>query len=131
MADLPLGDVVVGLVGALVIIAGGILLRRGWRAEFERTIDMQTFSPRAVAATRAVVRVGIMARGLVVFLIGVFLVLAAWKHDPSEAIGMEGALRVLSSHPLGPWAVAAVALGLATYGFYEVLLAWRGRFYID
>ena len=131
MADLPLGDFVVGLAGALVMLAGAILLRRGWRAQFERTIDMQSFSPGAVSATYAVARVGIMARGLVVSLIGVFLVLAAWRHDPSEAIGMEGALRVLSSRPLGLWAVAAVALGLATYGFYEALIAWRGRFYID
>ena len=131
MAEIPLGGMVLGLVGAGVIIGGAVLIRRGWRAEFERAIDLNDLSPRSWAATYAVARIGIVARGAIVSIIGVFLVLAAWRQDPGEAIGIEGALRMLGRQPFGPWLMAAAALGLASYGIYELLIAWKGRFYID
>ena len=131
IAQIPFGGMVLGLVGVLIIIAGAVLIRRGWRAEFDRVIDLNALSSRSWAATYALARIGIVARGAIVSIIGVFLVLAAWRHDPSEAIGIEGALRVLGRQPFGPWLLAAAALGLASYGIYELLIAWRGRFYID
>ena len=130
IADIPFGGLVLGLAGVLIVIGGAVLIRRGWRAEFERTIDLNALSPRSWAATYALARIGIVARGAIVSIIGVFLVLAAWRHDPSEAIGIEGALRMLG-RPFGSWVMAAAALGLASYGIYELLIAWRGRFYID
>jgi hypothetical protein len=131
MTDIPFGGMVLGLVGALVIIGGAILIRRGWRADFDRTIDMTALPPRSWTATYAIARFGIVARGVVVLMIGFFLTVAAWTHDPSEAIGIEGVLRTLERQSSGPWLLAAVALGLASYGIYEVLIAWRGRFYIN
>ena len=131
MTDIPFGGMVLGLVGALVIIGGAILIRRGWRADFDRTIDMTALPPHSWTATYAIARFGIVARGVVVLMIGFFLTVAAWTHDPSEAIGIEGALRTLERQPSGPWLLAAVALGLASYGIYELLIAWRGRFYIN
>ena len=131
IADIPFGGLVLGLAGALILIGGAVLIRRGWRAEFERAIDLNALSPRAWAAAYALARIGIVARGAIVSIVGVFLILAAWRHDPGEAIGIEGALHLLGRQPLGPWVMAAAALGLASYGIYELLIAWRGRFYID
>ena len=131
MTDIPFGGMVLGLVGALVIIGGAILIRRGWRADFDRTIDMTALPPHSWTATYAIARFGIVARGVVVLMIGFFLTVAAWRHDPSEAIGIEGVLRMLERQSSGPWLLAAVALGLASYGIYELLIAWRGRFYIN
>jgi len=130
IADVPFGDMVLGLVGVLVLIGGAVLIRRGWRAEFERAIDLTAFSPRSWAAAYVLARIGIVARGAIVSIIGVFLVYAAWRHDPSEAIGIEGALHMLGRQPFGQWLLAATALGLASYGIYELLIAWKGRFYI-
>ena len=130
MADIPFGGVVLGFIGAVVIIAGAILIRRGWRADFERAIDMTALPAHSSTATYALARFGIVARGVVVLMIGFFLTVAAWTHDPSEAIGIEGALRTLERQSSGPWLLAAVALGLASYGIYELLIAWKGRFYI-
>jgi hypothetical protein len=45
-------------------------------------------------------------------------------HNPGEAIGFEGAS--------APWLLLPlVALGLASYGVYELVIARRGRFYLD
>jgi hypothetical protein len=108
-----------------------ILIRRGWRADFERTIDLRGLAPAAWAAIYAVARFGIVARGVILCTIGLFVTIAAWMHDPREAIGFEGALRALGHLPSAPWLFGVVALGLASYGVYELLIAWKGRFYID
>jgi hypothetical protein len=131
MANIPLGGMVLGLVGVLVIVGGAVLIRRGWRAEFERAIDLHAVSPRSGAAILALASLGIVARGAIVFIIGVFLAVAGWRHDPHEAVGIEGALRMLGRQPFGLSLMAGAALGLAGYGIYELLIAWKGRFYID
>jgi Domain of Unknown Function (DUF1206) len=131
MADIPHGAVVLGVVGAVIVIAGAILIRRGWRADFERAIDMSHFAPGARATIAAIARFGIVARGVVLGTIGLFLFMAAWTHDPGEAAGFEGALRAIGRVPSAPWLLAVVAIGLASYGVYEQLIAWKGRFYID
>ena len=52
--------------------------------------------------------VGYSARALVFAVIGVFLIRAAWEHDPSETIGLDGALLRLAQAPLGPSLLALV-----------------------
>ena len=66
-------------------------------------------------------RFGTAARGLVFTLIGVFLFLAAYQHDPSRAQGIDGALAALLRQPSGPWLLGIVALGLIAFGFYSAL----------
>ena len=63
-------------------------------------------------------------------VIGVFILIAAWTHDSDEAIGFAGALRVIAHQAYGPSLLAGVGLGLVSYGVYELLVAWRGRFYV-
>ena len=131
MADVPHGAAALGLVGALIVMGGALLIRRGWRAEFERSLDLSNLSATSWSAIYAVARFGIIARGVVVGTIGLFLMIAAWTHDPSEAIGIEGALGALGHQRSAPWLFGVVALGLVSYGLYELLIAWKGRFYIQ
>jgi hypothetical protein len=130
LADIPHGAVVLALVGTLIVVAGVILIRRGWRADFGRAIDLTGFAPASWAVIYAIARFGLVARGVVMCTIGLFALIAAWTHDPGDVIGLEGALRALG-HPAAPWLMTVVAIGLASYGLYELLIAWRGRFYID
>jgi len=130
MVDIPHGAAVVALVGVCIVVAGAIMIRRGWRADFERTIDLTGVAPASWPFIYAIARFGIVARGVLLGIVGVFLVIAAWTHNPGGAIGFEGALRALE-HPSAPWLMAVVAIGLAGYGVYELLVAWRGRFYLD
>ena len=51
-------------------------------------------------------RVGVAghpARGVVLGLIGVFIVKAAMEYDPNEAIGLDGALQKLANTTYGPY----------------------------
>jgi hypothetical protein len=56
-------------------------------------------------------------------IIGLFLCIANWRTDPSQAQGLGGALTVLASQPFGPWLLGAVALGLFSYGLYCLINA--------
>jgi hypothetical protein len=66
----------------------------------------------------AISRFGIGARGIVFFVIGGSLVIAALRHNPSDAHGTTGALQELP-HPL----LVVVGFGLAAYGVYALVNA--------
>jgi hypothetical protein len=52
-------------------------------------------------------------------IVALFLIVAALCHNPNEAKGLGGALQQLAQEPLGPLLLAAVALGLMTYGVFS------------
>jgi hypothetical protein len=51
-------------------------------------------------------------------IIGVFLGKAALEYDPSEAVGIDGALLKLVEQPFGQWLLGLVAAGLVAYAVY-------------
>jgi hypothetical protein len=63
------------------------------------------------------------ARGLVFGTIGFFLIRAALHYDASEAKGLAEALRTMASRSSPPWLLGAVAVGLVSYGLYELFEA--------
>lgn len=64
--------------------------------------------------------VGIVARGVVFALVGVFLVRAAYQYDPKEAVGLDGALGEIARAPYGPFLLGLVAAGLFAFGLYSL-----------
>ena len=63
-------------------------------------------------------RTGMCARGVVFGLIAVFLTKAAREYDPSEAVGLDGALARLAGQPYGPVLLGLVAAGLVAFALY-------------
>jgi hypothetical protein len=80
---------------------------------------------------RRVCRFGMAARGVVFGIIGLFLLLAAWRNNPGEARGLGGALHSLQEQGYGPWLLGVVALGLVAYGGYQFVLARYRRIDTD
>jgi uncharacterized protein DUF1206 len=66
----------------------------------------------------AISRFGIGSRGIVFFIVGGSLVLAALRHNPEAAHGTSGALQELPDPML-----VVVVLGLAAYGVYALVNA--------
>jgi hypothetical protein len=111
----PAGVWLVGLVGVAVFVAGLVMIWTGWKASFRRHLECDARTARWVIPLG---RVGHAARGVVFCVIGIFLLIAAWQADPSEAKGLGGALASLQQQPFG-WAVFTLtALGLAAFGIY-------------
>jgi hypothetical protein len=123
LMDRPLGVPMVMLAGALAIIAGMAQVRHGWKGKFMRHMRLQEMSASERDAAWRAGRWGFTARGVVFAIIGGFLILAAIRHDPSKARGLEGALDTVAAQPLGQFLLALVALGLMGYGVYCVFAA--------
>lgn len=71
----------------------------------------------------AIGRFGLISRGVVFMIIGIFLVRAAIFVRATEIKGIGGALAVLLDHPLGAVMLGAVALGLVAYSGFSLMEA--------
>lgn len=52
-------------------------------------------------------------------LVGVFLIRAAIDYNPSNAIGLDGALAKIAHASYGPFLLGIVAAGLIAFGVYS------------
>jgi hypothetical protein len=120
------GRLLVGVVGAVVIIVGLELIREGITRKFEKYLAMQKMSPDTRRVVVFLGVVGTTARGAVFALTGVFILRAALTYDASKARGLDGALRTLAAGTGGAWLLAAAAVGLIVFGIYGYAEAiWR------
>lgn len=111
----PLGQVAVGLVGAVVVGVGVHHVVKGWRQTFLE--DLQEDPGRWITVAG---RIGYIAKGIALGIVGVLFVVAALTNDPQEAEGLDGALRTLLKLPLGTALLTVVGLGIAAYGIYSL-----------
>jgi len=56
-------------------------------------------------------------------LVGIFLIQAGLRFDPSEATGLGGALKELLGQRFGPWLLGLMAFGLIAYGLLMIAMA--------
>jgi hypothetical protein len=121
LLTLAVGRWLVGLVGAIVMVAGLLQLRLGATAGFRDTLR-EDLSRVERTATIIAGRFGYMALGVLSLMVGYSLVRVAIEYDPSVARGWEEALSLLSTVGQGGWPLTAAAIGLILYGIYFVLL---------
>lgn len=118
----PAGQWLVAGVGVVVIAVGGYYVAKGLRRGF---LDDLAEHPGTWAVAAGLV--GYPAKGIVLGLVGAFFVIAAWQQDPSEATGLDGALKELGEQPFGPYLLTAVAAGLIAFGIYCLARARYAR----
>lgn len=121
--QLPLGRWAVALTGIGIVLFGLFQFYRAATAVANNDLDLS--HTRLRIPLRLLGLVGCAARGVVFTLIGAFLLDAAWRYDASQAKGLAGALATLQAQPYAPWALGAVAAGLAAYGLLQMA---RARF---
>ncbi len=125
------GRIVVGAIGLGWIIGGGIRqIYDGYKAKFTETWQMSGMSREERELAIDSGRFGLIARGIVFGLIGLFLVQAAVFQNPAKAQGLDGALLTLARSPYGPWLLAVVAVGLIAFGVYSILCARFTRMHV-
>ncbi len=116
----PAGPWLIAAVG-VAIIGGGFYV--GWRGLSRKFRKRLKAAEMSRAERRWIVgfgTVGMVARMIVLSMIGVFLINAALQHDPNQAVGLDGALKRLVARPYGPVLLVVMALGLAAYGVYSL-----------
>ena len=118
----PAGEWLVAGVGVVFLITAAVFAVRAWKAGFCKTLAPEAQRPLIVNLCR----IGIGARAVVFALIGVFLIVAAWRADPREARGLGASLAALREQPAGEWLLAAVGAGLMAFAFFSLIEAcWR------
>ena len=128
---LPLGRLAVGLAGLCVIGFGLWQCYKAFTTKFRKKWKRHEMSEGARSVAIRAGQVGLVARGVVFGIIGIFLIQAALRARPEEARGLSGALRALDQQPYGPYVLGAVALGLVAYGLYMFVEARYRRMKID
>jgi len=122
----PGGTLLVGAVGVGIVAGGVYHVVKGWKKKFLE--DLQGGTGGHVG--RAVVtlgRVGYVAKGVALGVLGALFVVAAVQHDPQQAGGLDSAFATLAGQPFGAVLLVAVGLGFAAYGLYSFARARYAR----
>ena len=114
LLDKPGGRVLVVLIGVAVIGVGIYHVHKGWTKKFLQ--DLQDHP--GPWATRAG-RVGYIAKGVALVIVGFLFVTAGFHKQAQEATGLDGALKSLRDEPFGTVLLVVMALGFAAFGLYS------------
>lgn len=116
------------LVAAAGIVIAGAGIRFAWLAFTEDFSEDLRGEPSPWLGTLGTV--GFAARGVVFVLIGIFLIVAGYQSDPSDAEGLGGALRSLQQQPYGWILLGVTALGLVAFGAFNLARGMYGKIYM-
>jgi hypothetical protein len=114
---------VIGLIGAVFIGVGCYHLYRAYAIKFSDDWKTHEMDPAVCKWSIRLSRFGIAARAVAFALIGWFFIQAALQADPSEARGLEGALRTFYEQPYGQVWLGLIGFGFLCYGLYCVINA--------
>lgn len=113
----PGGPWLVALLGCAVLAAAGYqLYKHAWQKQFMHRLAIGSAGGDIGRAVERAGQAGYAARGVLLAIIGAFFIVAAVQHDPQEAVGLSGALRVLAQQSWGQLTLWLVALGFLLYG---------------
>jgi hypothetical protein len=118
LLSLPAGQVLVAVVAAVVIGVAVSEIRKGIRKSFLHDLDLEDLPSGSQQWVRRLGVLGYLAKGVVLGIVGVLLAIAAFQSNPSEAGGLDRALKTLAAQPFGVVALVVVAVGLAAFGVY-------------
>lgn len=118
LLSLPAGQVLVGIVAAIVIGVAVGQVRKGMKKSFLDDLDMHDLPSGTQQWVRRLGVFGYIAKGVVIGIVGVLLGIAAFNADSREAGGLDRALKTLAAQPFGTVALAIVGIGLAAFGVY-------------
>lgn len=118
----PMGRVLVAVIGLAIIGVGGYHVIKGWKQKFLADLSEHPGRWAVVAG-----RVGYVAKGIALGLVGALMVGAALHGNAAEASGLDGALRSVLKVPFGTVALIAVCAGFAAYAVYSFARARYAR----
>jgi hypothetical protein len=118
LMDQPFGRWLVGLVGLAIIGYGAYLAYRGWSEKFLEHLDVEGRSGEAGRAYRIFGKVGYLAKGIAIAVIGLLFVYAAVDHSAKKSGGLDQALHKVLQQPFGPVLLFVISVGIGCYGLF-------------
>src|SRR5438445_561617 len=121
--SIPFGPWLVAALGIVVVGVGLVMFYRAWTGDVDRWLNLTELPPTIRAIVMGLVRFGLVARGVVPALAGLFLVVAAIQLRPEDARGLGGTLRTIQYQPEGRLLLGIIALGFISNGILELVRA--------
>lgn len=119
LMNLPGGQLIVGLVALGILAYGARLIYQGWTEGFKDHLDAEGKSGDDGSAYVMLGKVGYIAKGVAIMLIGGLFMYAAITHQAKKSGGLDQALQTVLGYPFGQAVVVAIGLGLAAYGLFS------------
>ncbi len=124
---LPMGDWLVGLLGAITAAYGVSEIVAAIRDTDDETKNLTALDPARRRLLTRICRFGVGARALIIVVLGILLMRAAYLHNPRAAAGVRGSILELAGAGPGRWLLAFIAFGLLAYAVDQALHARYGR----
>lgn len=121
----PLGQWLVGLVGAIILGYGLSEIFNGIKKKFMKKFNVDQMNEKEKDVAVKSGKAGLVSRGIVLSMVGYFFIQTAISANPKHTKGIGGALSVLAHKPYGHQLLALIGLGLILYGVYSII---RGRY---
>ncbi len=112
--SLPAGIWIVGIAGLLTVGAGVYYLVKAYTEKYRENLEANEFTRN----WNWMLKAGVAAQGVVVTIVGVFLCIAAWQADPSQAGGLDKAFSWLSGQWYGQVLVTLLCIGLLSFAIF-------------
>ena len=119
LMSLPYGPTLVAIVGGVVVAAGIYYIQKGLRGKYREDIRITRVTERL----DPFMRTGLIAEGVIVGIVGGFLLWAGLTSDPGEVGGVGQALGYVRSMSFGAVLFAALALGLLCFALENAVEA--------
>ena len=113
------GRTLVLVVGIAVVVGGLATAVRGARRKQEERLEGYRIPAALRRPVTVVGVVGLVGRGLVFALLGGFLVTAAARFDPSQAKGLDAALKTVAEQAYGRGLLLLAALALVAFALWS------------
>ena len=122
---IPLGPLLVLLLGIGCMAIGVSLIYKGVRRRFMRILDgpPEKLEPLVIVLGT----VGYISKGLILLSLGVIFGFTFFARDPSRVSGLDGAFRDFLSLPFGGIVIVALGVGFIFYALFSITRAKIGH----
>jgi hypothetical protein len=119
---LPFGVLLVGAVGAVVLLVAVAHVHKGLSEGFRKRLRAEGNTGDTGRLYTVLGKVGYVSKGGALAVVAVLFGYAAWTHDPDRSGGLDQALETVLEQPFGAPLLLVIAAGLASYGLF--CFAW-------
>lgn len=112
------GQLLVGAVGLGIVAYGLVQIHKGWSEGFREDLEAEATTGDLGSLYVWLGKVGYIAKGVAVGIVGGLFVWAALEHSAKKSGGLDVALQTVLEAPGGSVLLGAIALGILCYGTF-------------
>jgi hypothetical protein len=120
---LPGGDILLGVLAAVVAAAGVVLIIWGVSHDYAALLRRSEMGPASRRSLRPAGAVGNVARGVAVLLVASFLFSSAVSVNPERAKSLDAALQSLAGSMPGAVLLGAIGAGFLAFSVFSIFEA--------